>query len=1479
MISLTHVSRLLFFIIFSLHNERVRGVGVIELDPLTCNNDIDLLDCTKTPLSSLVDGAGNDEVKIPCGTCYFVDYDDGSTVEMPEGLTIEGKLYFSQTASVTIRTTHIFVTGKLKIDEPSPGNKVRFLLYGTEDKYIQPIGNNEGKCGDAGCKVGKKPFAVAGGQLDIRGVEDIECSSWGKLADFQNGMIQVSKETCWNVDDTIVFTTPDWKIEHSWEAKIVKIENFNITVDLPLPAYFTHATLKTAPDYAVEVASLSRKIIFEGEDDEDLIGGHMIIYHTPNVIQRIEGAEFVNFGQQGNLGRYPIHFHMSQNVTGSSVSGNVIRESNQRGIVIHGSMNVNITHNVAYNIFGHCFFTEDGIETGNSFTHNLGVNIRKPSKVIPGENDNQPSVFWITNPQNSWVNNVAAGSEHSGFWFDTRNGVRGPSRDLPEGQTMKPTALSITKFANNTAHGCKDAGMKYYHPGWRPEMKNDLNTLYNSSVYRNLQMGHFIHANWQIVFDGGLVADNGIGLRIFQVDDIVIKNMNIKGRTDSYKAVMENVTPISVLECRTGFQIQHERMGVLNTFGLEVSNIHFSDFGPECDEAIGINTHFIEFGTHQYESSDGLSNIFFDDSSISKRINLCPAMEMNLDNVAVNDKDGSLDPQKNGKQGFVISNQPKNLAFLDSCTIIEDACAYFCETVCLRNVWVAVNGALTPLQDIEMVIVNSEGTEAVAQARRHDFSDMESAKNYEFYFKAYFGASLPEDDYTFHFRSKGTGDLVWPDFADITYEFPPRDCGGYLNDNSITFNMPEFSVTRCVGELLDDTDFEDIYKGGWQAEKLDLESNEDSDPRGLRATRKSTISSDEEAFLSQYIDRSCLYELAIMEFEARFQFESSGNRQEVLCDDCLKAKIEFQDDDDPRTQHSFLIGTITEFKDGYYHMNGSLPFETYSNHLQKRVMLKIEHNLLGIDFIMFSPRLELKDGYVSPTSSPTKVTDTQQPTRESENVNLALNKLSYQTTTAGNYVAANGNDGDLSTFIHTGNEYRSGRDDMWTVDLDVTASINRIKIYNRQDSAEWRLNNTLVSIHNTDLDIVASENIIFDVENQLELEFDFNHIVGRFVRITHSTSDDKSYLHFAELEVYGSILAQLPTALPSTSPSDSPTYEVPTLEIPSNSPSEPLSEPPSIAPSDGPEEFELVFQEGFEEQEINYFPQNDKITSDFHNSGSKSAVLLRKERFTSYPIPVTGSLIKKISFFVMGENLGRRNGFSVYTQFNGKRKWERRELCSEESCINDDWSLFTMETAFSIEGVKTMRLQLRSIGKNEQDTKIYFDDVRVFGTSPKQAIIIEEDFEDNISSIFRLKNKKRRKRSGPNQTSGLWVYMLTSTSQLVYRRFHNMIHYSQLELSFYYFLNKELENEDSLKVQVSFKNFIEKNNDKWETIEEIKSGDSCGKGSWCVKSIIFNVGGVDKAMKLRFKAGLGETKKVYLDHIIVKEFDASGRML
>ena len=91
---------------------------------------------------------------------------------------------------------------------------------------------------------------------------------------------------------------------------------------------------------------------------------------------------------------------------------NSIHDVFQRCVVIHGTDGIEVSGNVAFNTYGHCYFLEDGAEQSNVFDRNLGINARgvanvpeDPLQLIP--TDSAPSVFWVTNPNNTWTNNVA----------------------------------------------------------------------------------------------------------------------------------------------------------------------------------------------------------------------------------------------------------------------------------------------------------------------------------------------------------------------------------------------------------------------------------------------------------------------------------------------------------------------------------------------------------------------------------------------------------------------------------------------------------------------------------------------------------------------------------------------------------------------------------------------------------------------------------------------------------------------------------------------------------------------------------------------------------------------------------------------------------------------------------------------------------------------------------------------------------------
>ncbi len=103
---------------------------------------------------------------------------------------------------------------------------------------------------------------------------------------------------------------------------------------------------------------------------------------TQTVFAKFSNVEFYHVGQAFRLGRYPIHFHMNGDMTGSYVKECSIHESFNRATNMHATNYMLIEANVIYNIMGGAYFLEDGIEIGNVFKNNLAVFVVQSSSLL-----------------------------------------------------------------------------------------------------------------------------------------------------------------------------------------------------------------------------------------------------------------------------------------------------------------------------------------------------------------------------------------------------------------------------------------------------------------------------------------------------------------------------------------------------------------------------------------------------------------------------------------------------------------------------------------------------------------------------------------------------------------------------------------------------------------------------------------------------------------------------------------------------------------------------------------------------------------------------------------------------------------------------------------------------------------------------------------------------------------------------------------
>ena len=194
---------------------------------------------------------------------------------------------------------------------------------------------------------------ITTGQLDIKGYLE-SCPSWEKLIAVSSTALNeltVSPEAaaCWGPGTELVITSHTRSMEDRQVVTVVSSDTTTGKVVLA-ETIAKPITLEDSLDFAVEIASLTRPVVFEGEVD-DSVGGHLIVFHTQTP-QHIEGVEIRHFGQQGILGKYPVHFHGCHDSPGSIVKNNVVRESLQRGFMIHGTNQVTLIGNVAFDIVG-----------------------------------------------------------------------------------------------------------------------------------------------------------------------------------------------------------------------------------------------------------------------------------------------------------------------------------------------------------------------------------------------------------------------------------------------------------------------------------------------------------------------------------------------------------------------------------------------------------------------------------------------------------------------------------------------------------------------------------------------------------------------------------------------------------------------------------------------------------------------------------------------------------------------------------------------------------------------------------------------------------------------------------------------------------------------------------------------------------------------------------------------------------------------
>jgi len=419
--------------------------------------------------------AAGDKVEIPSGKSVILDVSPPAL----NGLTINGKLTFADNADVELTTEWVMIHGELQIGtEAKPHTRKATITLTDAVKEEEMMG------------MGDRGIMLAGGTLNLHGDRTHTWTKLSATAAAGATSIQVLDAAGWRVGDEIVLASTDYDPRQAERRTIAAVSGNTITLDKPLD-YMHFGKITFDVDQRGEVGLLTRNIKIQASADAEqtYFGGHIMAMVTSKMF--IEGVELNRMGQHLELARYPLHWHLAGDVKGQYIRNAAIHDTYNRCVTVHGTHNLRVENNVTYNTVGHCFFLEDGIETGNQFVRNLAIQTKchPTKKCVPtnlaanGENDytyenrlavrqisfsgkdtllpsdNTVASFWITNPDNTFIDNVAAGSDENGFWLSLPEHPNGAFQGTDQSKATWPRRTRIREFRNNTAHSNFDGFM------------------------------------------------------------------------------------------------------------------------------------------------------------------------------------------------------------------------------------------------------------------------------------------------------------------------------------------------------------------------------------------------------------------------------------------------------------------------------------------------------------------------------------------------------------------------------------------------------------------------------------------------------------------------------------------------------------------------------------------------------------------------------------------------------------------------------------------------------------------------------------------------------------------------------------------------------------------------------------------------------------------------------------------------------------
>ena len=559
------------------------------------------------------------------------------------GLTINGKLVFADESDLALVTEWIMVFGELQI--------------GTEAKPFQHkatitlTDNNEG---EQLMGMGDRGIMLSGGTLNLHGNRT---NAWTKLtatAQAGSSTIEVLDASQWVAGDEIVLASTDYDPRQAERRTIASINSNTITLDQPLE-YMHFGEITFGVDERGEVGLLTRNIKIQSSEDslESYFGGHIMAMVTSKMY--VEGVELNRMGQHMELARYPVHWHLvGDGGKGQYVRNTAIHDTFNRCVTVHGTNDLRVENNVTYNTVGHCFFMEDGIETGNEFVKNLAIKTKcHPTRECVSNNlaangelsienrrelrdisfsgehtllpsDNTAASYWITNPDNSYIDNVAAGSDAIGFWFSIPMHPQGAFMGSDDSLNTWPRRTPLRKFRGNVSHSNFDGFMIDRHideddtfglaslPLLALADPDDLESEVSETHFENLtsyknRNGGLWGRGDMYVYSNAKFADNAIGMTQAAGD---IGSLPFSSRLIDGLVVGETD---NIGNPRTPAEIAYGRsLPKPSIPDFPIRGYEYYDYRDDV-----INTTFVNFQDNQQRKTGALSFLLFTSAGLS----------------------------------------------------------------------------------------------------------------------------------------------------------------------------------------------------------------------------------------------------------------------------------------------------------------------------------------------------------------------------------------------------------------------------------------------------------------------------------------------------------------------------------------------------------------------------------------------------------------------------------------------------------------------------------------------------------------------------------------------------------------------------------------------------------------------------------------------------------------------------------------------